>query len=202
MDKVDFKKTMKHLYQPPRKNPVMVEVPPMNYLMIDGKGDPNTSQEYKDAIEALYPLSYTLKFRIKKNGLMDYTVPPFESLWWADDADAFTNGRKDQWQWTAMIMQPSIVTSDMVDEAIATVAAKKKPAGLSKVRFGLIEEGLCAQIMHIGPFADEGPTIQSLHAFITSEGYQLRGKHHEIYLSDFRRTAPEKLKTVIRQPMA
>ena len=202
MEKIDFKKSLKHLYQPSPKQSVMVEVPPMNYLMINGKGDPNTSQEYKEAIEALFPLAYSLKFTVKKNGQLDYTVPPVESLWWADDVTAFTSGRRDEWLWTAMIMQPSIVTSEMVDEAKASVAAKRNPAGLSKVSFGTIEEGWCAQIMYIGSFADEGPTIEALHDFITSEGHDIRGKHHEIYLNDFRRTAPEKLKTVIRQPAA
>jgi hypothetical protein len=202
MAKIDFKKHLKHLYQPSAKEAVVVDVPEMNFLMIDGAGDPNTSQEYQDAIEALYAVAFTLKFMVKKQDPeVDYVVPPLEGLWWAQEMDAFAMGDKDAWEWTAMIMQPEVVTRELVDEAVREVARKKDPPALPKIRFESYPEGLSVQIMHIGPYSEEAPTIQKLHAFAQQNGYQLRGKHHEIYLSDPRRTAPDRLKTVIRQPV-
>jgi hypothetical protein len=202
MEKIDLKKELKHLYQPSAKEVVQVEVPTMNYLMVDGKGDPNTSQAYSDAVEALFMVSYTVKFIVKKGTLaIDYGVMPLECLWWADDMTAFSAGDKSQWKWTAMIMQPSFVTADIIDQAAAEVKNKKNPASLSKVCFESFSEGKCAQIMHIGPFSEEGPVIEKVHQFIKSRS-QLRGKHHEIYLSDIRKADPSKWKTVIRQPMA
>ena len=180
----------------------VVEVPPMSYLMIDGMGDPNTSQEYTGSIEALYTVSYTLKFLVKKGPEpADYVVMPLEGLWWADNMADFALGNKDAWKWTSMIMQPSFVTAAKVDLALEQVGKKKDLAILSRIRFEKYDEGLSAQIVHIGPYAAETPTIRKLHQFIEDKGYSLRGKHHEIYLSDLRRTAPEKLKTIIRQPI-
>lgn len=203
MVKIDFKKTLKQLYQPSDKEIVSVDVPEMNFLMVDGAGDPNTSQSFSDAIEALYPLAYTLKFMVKKGPLaIDYGVMPLEALWWADDPSAFTSGKKDDWQWTIMIMQPECITSDMVKAAIAEVAKKKEPAALPLVRFESFSEGRAAQTLHIGHFSEEGPTIEKVHRFIEKSGSQRAGKHHEIYLSDLRRTAPEKWKIIIRQPMS
>ena len=205
MKKLDLKKQFKHLYQPSAKQFSIVDVPPLNFLMVDGTGDPNTSQDYQDALEALYALSYTLKFGVKQGKYgdtpYDYPVMALEGLWWVDDMTQFTVTAKGLWRWTAMIMQPDIIISAMVEAACADVAKKKNPVALPKVRFASYHEGLSAQIMYFGPFKDEGPTIARLHAFIEESGHQLRGKHHEIYLSDFRRAAPEKLKTVIRQPM-
>ncbi len=202
---IDLRKQFKQLYQPSAKKFSIVDVPPMNFLMIDGAGDPNTSQSYKDALEALYGLSYTLKFGVKlgKYGKTkyDYPVMALEGLWWMDDMRAFSPERKDEWKWTAMIMQPDVITPAQVELARADLIKKKNPAAAPLIRFECFQEGLSAQIMYIGPFAAEGPTIQQLHQFIAASGHQLRGKHHEIYLSDPRRTAPEKLKTVIRQPM-
>jgi hypothetical protein len=156
-------------------------------------------------LEALYGLSYTLKFGVKlgKYGKqkVDYPVMALEGLWWMDDMREFSPVRKDEWKWTAMMMQPDFITPDLVELARADLIKKKNPAAAPKIRCEPYPEGLSAQIMYIGPFADEGPTIQRLHEFIHASGHQLRGKHHEIYLSDLRRTAPEKLKTVIRQPM-
>ena len=172
----------------------------MNFLMIDGIGDPNTSQDYKDAVEALFALSYSLKFMIKNGKLaIDYGVMPLEGLWWTDDMAKFNMENKDIWKWTAMIMQPEYVTKDMFDKALEQVAKKKNPAALSRVRFEIFHEGLSAQIMHIGPYSAEGPTIEKIYDFIKGKGYKQEGKHHEIYLSDPRKTAPEKMKTVIRQ---
>ena len=205
MKTLDLKKQFKHLYQPSAKQFSIVDVPPLNFLMIDGTGDPNTSADFQAATEALYALSYTLKFGVKQGKYgdtgYDYPVMALEGLWWADDMTRFGVTPKSDWYWTIMIMQPDVITPAMVEAARADVAKKKNPTALSKVRFEQYHEGPSAQIMYFGPFKDEGPTIARLHEFIESGGHQLRGRHHEIYLSDFRRTAPEKLKTVIRQPM-
>lgn len=203
MEKMDLKKTLKHLYQPSAKEIVCVDVPEMNFLMVDGEGDPNTSQSFSDAIEALYPVSYTLKFMVKKGEMrVDYGVLPLEALWWADDMSAFTTGNKDVWKWTLMIMQPDFITREMVKEAMEEVARKKKPVSLPLVRFESFKEGKAAQTMHIGHFSEEGPTIEKVHLFIEDNGSHRVGKHHEIYLSDLRRVAPEKWKIIVRQPMS
>jgi hypothetical protein len=201
MEKIDLKKQLKYLYQPSGSAVTAVEVPLLAYLMVDGMGDPNHSQAFQKAIEALYALSYTLKFAIKKGPqAIDYGVMPLEGLWWADDPAAFVLSNKAAWKWTVMIMQPEFITpQDM--EAAREAVRKKNPAALERVRFEALEEGPSAQILYTGPFADEGPAIQRIHDFIRAAGKQLHGKHHEIYLSDMRRTAPEKLKTVLRQPM-
>ena len=203
MRKIDYKKELKHLYRPSAKKVEAVDVPRMNFLMMDGKGDPNTSQEFKDAIGVLYPLSYTLKFMIKKGGIgVDYGVLPLEGLWWADDMSSFVDDRREHWQWTLMIMQPELVTEQMVQEANAQVLKKKNPVSLPLVRFESFEEGKVAQILHVGPFSEEGPSVEKVHAFIEESGSQRRGKHHEIYLSDIRRAAADNWKTIIRQPMS
>lgn len=199
MSKLDYKKERKDLYNPPTK-PVMVEVPELQYLMIDGEGYPGTSQEYRDAMEALFPLAYTLKFMIKKRQGVDYAVMPLEGLWWADDMAHFFEN-KDAWKWTSMMMQPELVTEALFAEAVAEVRKKKAPAAIDKVRLERYAEGRSAQIMHIGPYSEEGPNIARLHAFIDESGYEKTGKHHEIYLGDPRRAAPEKMKTIIRQPV-
>jgi hypothetical protein len=203
MSKIDYKKELKHLYRPSAKKVEAVDVPRMNFLMIDGKGDPSTSQEFKDAIGVLYPLSYTLKFMIKKGEIgIDYGVLPLEGLWWADDMSSFVDDRREQWQWTLMIMQPELVTEEMVQEANEQVLKKKNPVSLPLVRFESFEEGKVAQIIHIGPFSEERPTVEKVHTFIEERESQRRGKHHEIYLSDIRRTAADNLRTIIRQPMS
>ena len=203
MEKIDYKKELKHLYRPPAKKVETVIVPKMNFLMIDGEGDPNTSQAFQDAINVLYPLSYTLKFMVKRGEIgIDYGVLPLEGLWWADDMSSFSIEDKDGWKWTLMIMQPELITKVMVQEAIDQVRAKKNPVSLPLARFESFEEGKAAQIMHIGPFSEEGPTVEKVHSFIEENGRQKTGKHHEIYLSDIRRAAPEKWKTIIRQPMS
>ena len=201
MEKVDFKKTLKHLYNPPPKF-ALVEVPPMQFVMIDGHGDPNTSQSYQDAIEALYAVAYKIKFISKKELGQDYAVPPLEGLWWAKDMEAFTTSLdKSQWDWTMMIMTPDWISPAVFDEAVSQVRSSKNPIALDLVRLEDYNEGLAAQVMYVGAYADEGPVIQALHDFIDQSGHLLNGKHHEIYLSDPRRVAPEKLKTVIRQPV-
>ena len=202
MEKIDYKKELKHLYRSTTKKVEVVEVPKMNFLMIDGDGGPN-HPTFQNAIEVLFPLSYTLKFMIKKSDIgIDYGVLPLEGLWWADDISSFIKDKKDDWKWTLMIMQPELITNEMVVEAVNQVRVKKNPTSLPLVRFESINEGKVAQIMHIGPFSEEGPTVQKLHSFIKDSGKKIIGKHHEVYLSDIRRAAPEKWKTIIRQPMS
>jgi hypothetical protein len=200
--KVDHKKELKHLYRPSIKEVAEVDVPPMSFLMVDGEGDPNTAPAYREAVEALYAVAYALKFMVKRGPLpVDYAVMPLEGLWWVEDMRQFSMADKDQWLWTSMIMQPDLVTEASFAEALAQVQKKKALPALGRVRFERFHEGLSAQIMHVGPYAAEAPTIQRLHHYIAERGYERRGKHHEIYLGDPRRTAPERLRTVIRQPM-
>ncbi len=206
MAKIDLKKENKELYNPSKKEPSIVDVPEMKFLMIDGEGDPNTSQKYQDAMEALFPVSYKAKFISKKEKSKDYVVMPLEGLWWVNDVENFNIEDKNNWKWTVMIRQPNFITKSMINAAREEVEKKKNPAALSKIRFESLHEGLSAQIMHIGPYAEEGPTVEKLHAFIEEKGYQFDGsnsgeKHHEIYISDMRRTKPERLKTIIRQPV-
>lgn len=209
MQKIDYKKELKHLYGTTAKEGVVeVTVPPQNYLMVDGEGNPNTAQAYKEAVEALYSLAYTIKFIVKKSeAAIDYTVMPLEGLWWTDNMEEFSVERKGDWKWTMLIMQPPPVTQAIVAQALDALQEKNKqkkktlPA-LAKVRFDTLEEGRAAQILHIGPFTAEGPTIEKLHHHIATSGHSLRAKHHEIYLSDIRKADPAKWKTIIRQPMA
>ena len=203
MEKIDFKKEFKHLYSPSSGEVMIVDVSEMSFIMVDGAGDPNTAQEYKDAVEALYAVSYAIKFIIKKGEVaIDYGVMPLEGLWWVDDMTQFSVENKDIWKWTSMIMQPKYVTRDLFDIAIEQVRKKKSLPALPKMRFESFHEGLAAQVMHIGSYSAEGPTVEMLHNFIRENGYVLRGKHHEIYLTDPRKSAPEEMKTVIRQPIS
>jgi hypothetical protein len=203
MTKVDFKKERKHLYRPSAKEFAVVDVPPMQFLMIDGRGDPNTAQEYADALEALYAVAYKAKFISKKQEGKDYVVPPLEGLWWAEDMEAFAAARdKNAWEWTMMIMQPDWVTREMYEAAVGQVAKQKNPLALPKLRLETYHEGLSVQILHLGSYDDEGPAIARMHRdFMPANGYVPAGRHHEIYLSDPRRVAPDKLKTVLRQPV-
>lgn len=179
----------------------VVDVPAMPFLMIDGIGDPNTSRGFAAATEALYGVSYALKFAAKRSATpVDYKVMPLEALWWADDMGAFLLADRDAWRWTLMIAQPDFTTVGQVEAATAAVRAKKSNPSLELLRFATLTEGRAAQLLHIGPYSAETANIQRLHAFIAEQGGRLSGKHHEIYLSDARRTAPAKLKTIIRQP--
>ncbi len=202
MAKIDYRRTMKALYCPSAREAAIVDVPAMNFLMIDGAGDPNGSKAFQEAVEALFSLSYTIKFAVKKGPSgIDYAVMPLEGLWWMEGPGGFDPARKDLWKWTAMIAQPDAVTRDLFRAAAAQAAEKKELPALSRIRFEAFAEGQAAQILHIGPYAAEGPTIEKVHRFAADNGFRLRGKHHEIYLSDLRRTAPEKLKTVVRHPV-
>jgi hypothetical protein len=202
MRKIDYKRELRQLYKPSPRTIDVVDVPEMGFLMIDGHGDPNAAKAFSDAIETLYAVSYTLKFMIKKGPQgVDYGVMPLEGLWWVDDMSRFDITKKDDWKWTAMIMQPEHITQDLFAIACEQVREKKDPAALTLLRFERFREGTAAQTMHIGPFSEEGPTVQRMHEFIRDSGYTNAGKHHEIYLSDIRRAAPKNWKTVIRQPM-
>jgi hypothetical protein len=201
MKKVDLKKELKGLYKTSAKDVVQVDVPAFKFLMVDGQGDPNTSQEYAQAVEALFSVSYTAKFMVKKGPqALDYSVMPLEGLWWADDLSAFAANQRANWRWTMMIMQPGFVADEVIDAAIAAVRSRKGFPALEKLRLDEFTEGRCAQVLHVGPFSEEGPTIERLHAFIDARS-GLAGKHHEIYLSDIRRADPKNWKTIIRQPM-
>ncbi len=201
MQKVDLKRELKHLYQPSAKEVVRVEVPPLRFLMIDGEGDPNTSPAYANAIEALFTVSYTAKFMVKKGAQgIDYAVMPLEGLWWSDDMSAFVANDRSKWKWTMMIMQPHFAEAAAIQESMAEAKRKKALSAISELRLENFTEGLCAQTLHVGPFSEEGPTIARVHDFIRARS-ALAGKHHEVYLSDIRRADPSKWRTIIRQPM-
>ncbi len=203
MEKVDYKKKLKDLYQAKIGKPAVIKVPKMKFIMIDGNGDPNTSQEYIDALETLYPVAYTIKFTCKNKYDTDFGVMPLEGLWWTENMADFRVDNKSNWLWTAMIMQPDVVTEDIYNQAVQQVREKKSPKSINQLRFTSYDEGRAAQVMYIGPYSEEGPTIQDLHKFIKEQGGTLSENnkhHHEIYLGDPRRTDPAKLKTIIRQP--
>jgi len=200
--KIDFKKSL-DAYRATRGRFRLLELPEMRYLAVDGRGDPNTSPAYADAIAALYPLAYTLKFASKRELGRDYVVPPLEGLWWAEDMDAFTTARdKSRWEWTLMIMVPDWIEPDLYDDAVARVRAKDPPARLGDVRLVSLSEGLCVQTLHVGRYDDEAAVLEAMHReFVPENGLRLSGRHHEIYLSDARRVAPERLRTILRQPV-
>jgi hypothetical protein len=202
--KIDLRRQLKELYAAP-KTPVRVSVPRLTFLMADGSGDPSTSSAYREAVAALYAASYALKFALKRApDRVDYAVMPLEGLWWADDMAEFRTEPRTDWRWTVMIAQPDAVTPERLAEAIRDVGRKRDLPTLGRLRLESLTEGLCAQVLHLGPYSAEGPTIAGLHAFIRERGYAFDGrqqKHHEIYLGDPTRTAPPKLKTIIRQPV-
>lgn len=203
MEKVDFKRHFKALYAPTAKAGFhLVSVPPLRFLMIDGAGNPNTADDYAEAVETLYVVAYALKFASKKQLERDYVVPPLEGLWWSRNMDSFHARAKDQWEWTMMLMIPEWIGPTMIADTIDAVRRKKAPVAIDKLRVEVFEEGRALQILHIGSYDDEGPVLAELHDRITSSlGLKMIGKHHEIYLSDPRKVAPEKLKTILRQPV-
>jgi len=200
-DKIDLKATLKNLYAPSAKEPSIVDVPAFNFLKIDGHGNPNNNPVYQEAVSTLYSLAYGLKFSVKKAQGIDYAVMPLEGLWWAEDMDSFLDGSKDKWLWTMIILQPEYVTAELVEQVRAEVQKKKNPPRLNEVRFEPYAEGTSVQIMHLGPYATEHPNIMWIHRHALEQGYHLEGLHHEIYLTDPNRTAPEKNRTVLRQPV-
>ncbi|TWU51577.1 GyrI-like domain-containing protein [Rubripirellula reticaptiva] len=199
--KVDFKKSIAS-YKAKSGQFSVIEVPTMNFIAINGDKGP-ASKEFTAAIETLYPVAYHLKFMSKRSLEKDYVVPPLEAIWWARDMDAFTTKfDQSQWEWTAMIMVPDWITDAMVQSSLSDVTAKKAPPSIDKLRLTQIDEGICVQTMHIGSYSDEGPVLKEMHEkFIPNNGLQMRGKHHEIYFNDFRKVAPEKLRTMLRQPV-
>lgn len=203
MTAIDFKKSLDS-YRARRGEFRVLEVPRMQYLMLDGRGDPNTSPAFAEAITALYPIAYKLKFASRKELARDYVVPPLEGLWWSPDMAAFTSARdKSRWNWTLMIMVPEWIDGEMVDSA-RTIAARKADSSpaIENVRFETLDEGLCVQTLHVGSFDEEAETLAELHdEFIPSNGLVMSGTHHEIYFSDFRKVEPSKLRTVLRQPV-
>ncbi len=198
--KVDFKKTLKYLYNPPKSGFHLLDVPQMNFLMMDGVGDPNKSVDYQHAVEALYSISYGIKFALKSQGF-DHIVPPLEGLWWMENMAEFSQANKERWKWTMMIMQPEWVTSDWVEKVKEDASKKKKVPSLSGLRFEKYQEGLAVQILYTGAYDNEAQTIADMHEFIRTNGYKTNGKHHEIYLGDPRKTPLDKLKTILRQPI-
>jgi hypothetical protein len=203
IQKLDLLKQLKGFYSASAKEATVVDVPRLTFFMVDGAGDPNTAQSYREAVEALYAAAYTLKFAIRKGPqAIDYGVMPLEGLWWVEGDGPPDFGRKDVWQWTAMIMQPDFIATDQALAAVAEAQRKRDLPGLSRIGFDSFQEGQAAQVLHIGPYAAEQPTIARLHAFIEQHGGRLTGKHHEIYLSDPRHTAPERLRTIVRQPFS
>lgn len=202
MQKVDLRKELKEFYAPSGKDFAVVDVPPLDFLMVDGEGDPNTAPAYREAVEALYAVSYAVKFASKKELERDYGVAPLEGLWTAADPAAFVTRAKDAWRWTMMILQPPWITAEIVERAVAATARKKDLPALPLLRFERYHEGLSVQILHIGSYDDEGPTLRRLHEeYMPAHGFDFAGPHHEIYLSDPRRTTPERLKTILRQPV-
>ncbi|MFQ6084887.1 MAG: GyrI-like domain-containing protein [Candidatus Bathyarchaeia archaeon] len=198
-EKINLRKQLKHLYSSSKK-PGIIDVPPAKFLTITGRGAPE-SEVYQAALNALYSIAYTLKFKSKAAG-NDFVVMGLEGLWWWDDPEAsFEEVPRDEWNWKSMIRQPDFITPKMVEEAKAEAKEKKGLKEIDEVVLEEFHEGLSAQIMHIGPYSEEGETIAKLHEFIQENGYKMRGYHHEIYMSDPRRMAPERLKTIIRQPI-
>ena len=201
-DKIDFKRTL-DAYAAPKGRFRIVDVPDTRYLAVDGHGDPDTSPDFAGAVGALYPVAYTLKFASKRDLDRDYVVPPLEGLWWADDMDTFTVARdRTRWDWTLLLMVPDWLDEAQVTAAIEQVRAKDPPARLGDLRLAALSEGRCVQTLHVGSFDDEGAVLARMHdEFIPENGLRMAGTHHEIYLSDIRKTAPEKLRTILRQPV-
>lgn len=202
MEKYDVNRARKDLYAPGSRDFSLIDVPAMRYLCVTGQGNPGTAAAYTGALEALCAVAFTVKFHSKNVLERDFVVAPLEGLWWADDMPAFIARDKDAWSWTMMISQPEWITALMVADAVAARGAKKALPGLHKLTLECIVEGVCVQILHHGSYDDEGPTLQRLHEeYMPQNRLQFNGHHHEIYLSDPRRMAPEKLKTILRQPV-
>lgn len=206
MEKLDLRKQYKHLYQPSAKEVSVIDVPPLQFAMIDGAIEPGQlpgdSPAFQQAVEALFGISYTLKFMYKQrpDRPIDYTVMTLEGLWWKEDGH-FDIANPGNWRWTAMIMQPDHITEEMFQEGLAQLRRKKPNPALDQLRLQTFHEGMSLQIMHIGPYSDEPATIARMDAFAAEHGYRMRGKHHEIYMGDPRRADPARLKTVLRHPI-
>ncbi|WP_447763518.1 GyrI-like domain-containing protein [Sphingopyxis panaciterrae] len=201
MEKIDFKKAFKPLYSPPANEFALVDVPQMQFVKVDGEGDPNSVPAYRTAVEWLYGVSYAMKFASKAALARDYVVPPLEGLWWADDPRSFVERKKDQWRWTMMIFVPDFITRAMFDEAVAKTG-RKSGSPPPSLRLEASREGPSLQTLHIGSYDDEGPVLARLHDAVMPDGnWAFNGPHHEIYISDPRKTDPSRLKTILRQPV-
>lgn len=206
MDKLDLRRQYRHLYLPSAKKVEIVDVPSFKFAMVDGEiepgASPGLSRAFQQALQVLYGISFTLKFmsKLRRQDPIDYTVMALEALWWSQSG-AFDITRPDDWRWTAMIMQPDHISEAMFQDAVAQLAKKKPAMALADLRFERFHEGLCVQTMHVGPYEDEPATLERMYAFVRENGYTLAGKHHEIYLGDPRRSAPARLKTVLRHPV-
>jgi len=199
---LDLKKVLKDLYDTKKTEPYFITVPKLKIISCSGYGNPNNSAFFQKTMSTLYSIAYTIKFMLKKTDTSPYTVMPLEGLWWTDEISTFSLEKKEEWKWKVFIVQPEFITSEIFDSGIKELLKKKKEdIDTSLLSFECFEEGLCAQILHIGPYAQEEPTVKKLHEFISLEGYEMTGLHHEVYLGDPRRAAPEKLKTLIRQPV-
>ena len=201
MDKVDLKRMLPG-YRARRGRFELVDIPPATYLKVDGHGDPNTAPAFAEAVSTLYPVAYRLKFASKRDLGRDYVVPPLEGLWWAEDMASFTSARdKSQWRWTLMLMVPDWIGSTLVDAVLDQMGAGERPARLDDLRLESLSEGRCVQTLHVGSFDDETEVLSRMHEHIAERGMGLGGRHHKIYLSDRRRVAPEKQRTILRQPV-
>jgi len=199
LEKLEYKVLYKDILSPKRK-PEIVQASAMQFLMVDGVGDPNVSAEFADAVSVLYGIAYGIKFGRKKIGQEpDFSLGPLEALW--SDSDLLRMPDKSRWGWTAMLWLPDFVTPESVRDRVAELKQKKPSPALDSVWLHILEEGTCVQTLYIGSYNDEAPTIEAMHKFASDQGYRLEGKHHELYFSDPRKTAPEKLKTIIRQPI-
>lgn len=198
----DIKRELKQCYMPRNTDWALVEVPEQQFIAIDGHGDPNTSAEFAGAVQALYAVAYTIKFTSKRTPGKDFVVGPLEGLWWADNPELFTTRAKDTWQWRILISLPDWITEDMIEDAKDTAQANKGLPVIGDLRRETLHEGICAQVLHIGAFDDEGPILAKLHnRYMAASHLRMSGLHHEIYLSDRRRTDPAKLRTILRQPV-
>lgn len=202
MARYDVKRELGQCYAPRNTDWALVEVPGQQFIAVDGAGDPNTSGEYVRAVEALYGVAYTIKFRSKNDLGRDFVVGPLEGLWWSDRPEVFITRDKDAWSWRMLISQPDWITEGLIDEAKTAAQKKKGLPTIGEVRRETLEEGTCAQLLHVGPYDDEGPVLARLHdEYLAANNLRMTGHHHEIYLSDPRRTEPARLKTILRQPV-
>ncbi len=207
MTKIDFKKQNKGWYRPSTNVIEIVDIPDLPFLMIDGKHYSQKSATFQPAIEALFGMAYTMRFLFKNEvhkpeGYYEYVIPPLEGLWWMHSGNPHFDAEQwEDWRWTLMIRQPEFFDADMIEEAREILRKKKNPSELPNLRYERYAEGKSVQTMHIGPYHEEGPTIQKMHDFVAEKGLELHGKHHEIYIGDVRRAAPERLKTVLRHPV-
>lgn len=202
MTRYDVKRELKRYYAPKNTAWELVDVPPQQFLAVDGHGDPNTSADYARAVQALYAVAYTIKFASKRELDRDFVVGPLEGLWWSDRPEVFVARIKDDWNWRMLISQPDWITEDLIDDAKATALAKKGLPAIADVRRETLHEGTSAQLLHVGPYDDEGPVLAELHdVYLAANGLRMTGHHHEIYLGDHRRTDPARYRTVLRQPV-